>query len=407
MKRNVLHLIAVLFVVHGALIFYGCGRESAKSLTIAMSLGEEEWKVMRQDIFPPFQQKYDVIINAYQVESGQLATKLEALERSGKSEIDLFAQDNMNLAMLINKDLVLDLSAYRSLLSSQIMPNLIKACEFKEKLMFLPFRPNVQIVYYNADAFEANGLTPPQAWKELLSIGRYFKNKEGTGKILIKGFGGNATATQVYEFILQAGGDPYFFNDEGCVKAFEFLQRLKPYLSEDSKRAKWDTTNMILANRGAYIAQNWPFGVSVLIKKYKLDFIKTYSGWKGPAGERHVIGGDVFGLPKNSKNKKLALKFISYMQSKEAQEIMVSKLGWPSIREDAYARVEEWQRPHFESVKQALRNGVFRKQVEWWPAYEKYINTAFREIVFNKAPVKETLDKYKAKLEKEKRYIGD
>ncbi len=30
--------------------------------------------------------------------------------------------------------------------------------------------------------------------------------------------------------------------------------------------------------------------------------MKTYSGWAGFAGERHIIGGDVFGIPVNSPN---------------------------------------------------------------------------------------------------------
>ncbi len=393
------------FILAGFLILsaVGCGKAPPTTLTVAMSLGEEEWKVMRVEIFPVFEEANDIKIKPYQVESGQLATKLQALEAAaGKAGINVFAQDNMNLALLINKDLVLDLSEYESTLSEEIMPNLVEACKFDGKLMFMPFRPNVQITYYNADAFEKYGLEPPKDWSELLEIAKTFKEKTGKGQVLLKGYGGNATATQVYEFILQAGGRPYSFNDAGCVKAFRFLGELAPYLSQESKRAKWDTTNTILARKEAYIAQNWPFGITVLVKRYGLKYIKTYSGWRGPAGERHVIGGDVFGIPKNSVNKDLALKFISYMQSQPVQETLTAKLGWPAIRHDAYTEVEGWQKPYFEAVKEALEAGVFREQVRWWPAYERYINEAFREIVFEKAPVKKTLNKYKPKLEKAK-----
>jgi trehalose transport system substrate-binding protein len=308
----------------------------------------------------------------------------------------------MNLAVLVSKDLVSDLTNYENNISKEVLPNLVEACKFGSRLMFMPFRPNVQIAYYNKEAFDKYNLNPPENWDELAQVAKTFKVEEARGRILLKGFGGNSTATQVYEFILQAGGRPYSFNDEGCVKAFEFLQKLSPYLSIESKRAKWDTTNDILARQEAYLAQNWPFGVVILVRRYGLEFIKTYSGWQGPAGEFHVIGGDVFGIPKNCKNKELALKFIFFMQTREVQEILVSRLGWPSIRTDAYAEVQDWQKPHFESVKQALKHGVFRENISWWPVYEKYISEAFREIVMEGAPVEETLNKYKEKLEKEK-----
>lgn len=381
----------------------GCTRpEKSRTLTITMSLGEQEWKVLRTDIFPPFEKEHKVKIKAHQIESGQLATKLEALQSAGKQEIDLFAQDNMNLALLINKDLVSDLSEYERQIPRQVLSNLIKSCNFNNRIMFMPFRPNVQIVYYNEGIFRKYNLQVPKTWDELLATAKKFKDLEKQGRVLLKAFGGNPTATQVYEFVLQAGGNPYSFNDEGCVRTFKFLQELWPYVSEDSRRAKWDTTNEILAQQQAYIGQNWPFGIVTLIQEYKLSFIQTYSGWRGPAGEFHVIGGDVFGIPKINRNKELALEFIRYMQSKEVQEILLSKLGWPSIREDAYGQVEAWQKPHFEAVQEALRHGIFRENVTWWPAYAKYISEAFRDIVIEKAPVEETLEKYKEKLEKEK-----
>jgi trehalose transport system substrate-binding protein len=308
----------------------------------------------------------------------------------------------MNLAALVNKDLVSDLSAYEREIPKAVLPNLVASCKFKKKLMFMPFRPNVQIVYYNKRAFTKHNLNLPRTWDELIEIASRFKQEENSGRVLLKAFGGNPTATQIYEFILQAGGDPYTFNDSGCIAAFAFLQDLWPYVSEESKRAKWDTTNDILARQQAYLAQNWPFGLTILIEQYGLPFIGTYSGWSGPAGEFHVIGGDVVGIPNNSNNKEMALRFIRYVQSKEVQEVLVAKLGWPSIREDAYAKVSDWQRPHYESVQKALEKGVFRENVTWWPAFAKNITEAFREIVIEGGPVEETLQSYKTKLEEEK-----
>jgi hypothetical protein len=42
-----------------------------------------------------------------------------------------------------------------------------------------------------------------------------------------------------------------------------------------------NTTNDALAQEVAYLAQNWPFGVPLLVQEYGKTAIRTYSGWAG------------------------------------------------------------------------------------------------------------------------------
>ena len=375
-------------------------------LSISMSLTEEEWKVMREDIFPKFEEDYNCKIESYEVAAGDLPKKLESMAKAGKMEIDVFAQDNMQLAILVQKGLVEDLSAYESMIPDEVIDALIEAGRFDGKLYFMPYRPNVQITYYNEAKFKEYGLSPPTNWDELLNVAKTFKEKEGVGRVLLKGAGGAPTTCQMYEFIVSAGGDPLEFNDEGCIRTFEYLQKLWPYLSPDSKTAKWDTTNTYIAQESAYLAQNWPFGVPIIVKDYGKTEVKTYHGFSGPVREAHVIGGEVLGIPKGSPHKELALKFIEYMQSKEVQEILASKLAWPSIRTDATGKVEDWMKPYYESILEAMKYGIFRKNVPYWTEFDKLFNDAFEEIVINGKPVKETLDRYHDEMEKVKENYG-
>jgi trehalose transport system substrate-binding protein len=364
-----------------------------------MGLGEAEWKVMREEVFPPFEKEHKVKIEAIRMEAGDLPRILEAQVTAGKVRIDLFAQDNMQLSYLVNMGLIEDLSIYEKNIQKSVIPALVEACKFKNKLYFMPYRPNVQITYYNRDKFKQYDLKPPRDWDELMNVAVVFKQQEKVGKILFKAYGGVPTATQLYEWIVSAGGDPLSINDEGCVKTFTFLQKLWPYLSPDSIRAKFDTSNEYLARDSAYLMQNWPFGVRIISKDYGKEGISTYHGFSGPAREAHVVGGEVLGIPKGSPNKELTLKFISYLQSREVQEKLVGKLGWPSIRSDAHGTVPKWMQPHFESVNQALEHGVFRKNVPYWNDFVKYINEAFAEVVMRGEPVKRTLDYYHNQLE--------
>ena len=93
-------------------------------------------------------------------------------------------------------------------------------------------------------------------------------------------------------------------------------------------------------------------------------------------------------------NKKLALAFWEYLISKEVQEKLVAKMGWPSARTDAYATVEAWQAPYFEAVKEALKYTQPRPNLSYWATLDKSLNAAFREIVMEGRPAKEVLDKY-------------
>ncbi len=380
----------------------GCAPSKPK-LRVVMGLGEAEWKVMREEIFPPFEEANKIKIEEIQMEAGDLPQVLEAQVTANKVKIDLFAQDNMQLAYLANKELIEDLSIYEKDIPETVIPALVEACKFREKLYFMPYRPNVQITYYNRDKFRKYKLEPPRNWDELFEVAKVFKQSEKVGKILLKAYGGAPTATQLYEWIVSAGGNPLSINDEGCVNTFAYLQNLWPYCSPDSIRAKFDTSNEYLARDSAYLMQNWPFGVRIIIEDYKKEGISTYHGFSGPSREAHVVGGEVLGIPKGAPNKELALQFIKYLQSKKVQEKLVSKLGWPSIRSDAYGTVPDWMKPHFESVNEALKYGVFRKNVSYWNDFVKYINEAFTEIVMQGASVKRILDFYHRQLEAAKR----
>ncbi len=378
-----LNLLGVSAVLTAFLFLFGCSSRGPQRpvLRVVMGLTEEEWSVMKTEVFPKFEQRYACRISAYQVEANDWIRKLEAMERAGRVEVDVFAQDNMRLYPLVAKDLVEDVSQYADLIPDEVPKALRGVGIFNGKLYFFPYRPNVQITFYNAEKFAEYGLNPPRDWDELLSVAKVFKEREGIGKVGLKLWGGSPTATQIYEMVISAGGEPFSFTDEGWRRTFRFLKELYPYLSPDSKRAKWDTTNIYLANGSFYLAQNWPFAIGVLVKTYHKDYIKAYAGWRGPVRPAHVVGGEVLGLPKGGEHRELALKFVKFMLSREVQTILLRRLGWPPVRTDVYAEVEDWQRPYFEAVKTALKDGVFRPNVLFWGEFEKLVNSAVTRIL--------------------------
>lgn len=354
---------------------------------------------MRTEIFPRFEDHCGCTLIARDVPPEQLGQLLTAMTRAGRVTIDVFAQDNMRLLELVMAGVVHDLTPYAARIPKTVPQPLTEAGRFHGRLYFFPYRPNVQIAYYHEPRFAQYGLKPPRTWSELLHVARTFKEKEGIGRVLFQAWGGAPTVTQLYEWIVSAGGDPLRLTHPGTIETFRFLQALSPYLSPDSRQAKWDTTNQFLAQESVYLAQNWPFGARLLIRDYGKAGIRTYSGWAGPAREAHVVGGEVLGIVAGSPRQDLALEFIQFLQTKAVQELLTSHLGWPSIRTDAYGTIEEWMRPHFEAVARALAHGVHRKNVPYWHQYEKLAHEAFVRIVMRGEAVEGTLHALQSRLE--------
>jgi trehalose transport system substrate-binding protein len=389
----------ILFVL--LLIFVKSANAQTPTLNISMSLGEFEWKVMREKIFPPFEARENVRIKAVNIEAKDTLTKIEAMHKANKMSIDLIFIDNMNLAPYVQKRIVLTLDKYRDLIDNEVYSALIKPLEFKDKLMFFPGRPNVQITYYNTDVFDGKKYKLPKTWDELADVAKRLKQEYKVGKVAIHCTLDGNTTTQAFEFIKAAGGDITVLNDTGCIKAFTFLQQIYPYLSPESKKANWNTTNKFLSEESVFLARNWPFGINVIVKRNKKTNILAYDTWSGPVQKSTVIGGDVIAITKKSKNKALALKFAAYLMTREVQKTFVSDLGWPPIRNDVMGEIQEWQKPFFDAVTKALECGHYRPSIMGWSAVDKYVNLAFKAIVIEGKDVKENLNRYARALREE------
>ena len=148
-----------------------------------------------------------------------------------------------------------------------------------------------------------------------------------------------------------------------------------------------------------YLARNWPFGVHLIVQEAGKTQIKAYHGWRGPVREAHVLGGEVIGIPKGAPQRELALEFMRYLMSKPVQETLVSALGWPSFRTDAYGTIEPWQALYFAAAQEALAHTLPRPHIPNWTDVDRALTGAFREIVYQGQPVQATLDRYHRQLQ--------
>lgn len=375
------------------------GTYSGRTLRVSVALQETEAGVFEDVIIKGFRDTTQGDVEVVKIEAADVVKTLQAQVQSGNIEIDLLTQDNNSLAPLVANQLVEQLPDAEQVMPATTIPALKEVLQFDGQYYFLPARPNVQITYYNENRFNEWGVQPPKTWDELKTTAATIKEKAGVGKVSIQGVPGGAVGVTVTQFLWQAGADPLKINSPEGAAAFQFMRDLQPNLTPQYPTATFDTTNTYILNESVALAQNWPFGVNVIVEEGGKTEVKTYSGWAGPAGEFHVLGGDVFGIVKGTQNRDMALDFARYFMSKDVQQQLTAQLGWPAIRDDAFGAVEEWQQPYFASISEALTKVKARPNVTYWGEVENILTDAFNDIVTSGREVQPTLDSYQQQID--------
>jgi trehalose transport system substrate-binding protein len=375
------------------------GNYSGKKLRLSVGLADVERQVYDDDVIPGFKNLTGGDVEIVQIESADVITTLQAQVSSGNIQIDILDQDNNSLAPLVSNQLVEELPEATQVIPPETIPALLEVLQFDNKYYFLPARPNVQITYYNETMLNDAGTQPPTTWDELTNTGKALKDKNGVGKVSIQAVPGGPLGVTATQFIWQAGGDPLKINTDQAGQAFTFMQSLKDYLTPQYPTATFDTTNTYLLNDSVGLAQNWPFGIQVIVGDGKKTDVKAYSGWAGPSGNVMVLGGTVFGITKGTPNRDMAIDYAKYFMSKDVQELLTAKLGWPAIRTDAFGTVQDWQKPYFDVVSQALAVAKPRPNVTYWGKVETILSDAFNDIVTNGKDVTSTLADYQSKID--------
>jgi trehalose transport system substrate-binding protein len=377
------------------------GEFDGVSITFSTSLAETEVPAV-EEVVSNFEQATGATVNFTQVESASLPQKLQVEVDSGNHTIHLFAQDNLALKPLVDGDLVEDVSDVEipDGVNEALIPD-----SFDGTPYFLPYRPNVKVVYVNKGRFEEAGATPPATVDEFVTTAQQLKEAGGgQPKVVIQLEGSSGAAgVTVSSWIVSYGGDPLILNDEGSVEAFTTLQQLwqDQLIARESLQSKFDTDVDYLRGETAWMAQNWPFTTATFADQGILDQFDVYAGWAGPEGPAHVIGGEVLGIPRgvDGQEREAAVALAQYLMSQEAQEILVAQNAWPSVRDDALGQVPEEQAQTFDAIQEALQNGWYRPNVAYWPDVDEAINSAVQQIMVDGRPVQETLDQLHGDIE--------
>jgi trehalose transport system substrate-binding protein len=376
------------------------GGLSGTSITFNVSLAEEEQAGV-QDVLAAFTEQTGAEVRLSNVTSEDMPQKLQTEVDSGNHTIHLISMDNNNLPALVEGGLVQDVGDVE--IPGEVNEALIPA-DFDGTTYFLPFRPNVRVAYINAERFQAAGMdAPPETVEEYRGMAETFMQDSGQPRVTVSLAEGSSAPVVISEWILAFGGDPVILNDEGSVEAMTFLQEMwnEGLLAQESLQAEFDTEVDNLRGETAWYAQNWPFTSSIFAEEGVLELFEIDNGWAGPAGEFHVIGGDVLGIPTGVEGdqREAAVQLAEFLMGQEAQTILAETNAWPSIRDDATQNVPEELQPTFTAVQEALASGWYRPSVAYWPDVEEAMNEVVRRILQEGEDPQTVLDELHAQVE--------
>lgn len=376
------------------------------SITFSISLAQEEQAAV-DELIRQFESQTGADVTVTAITSADLPAKLRVEVGAGRPTVHLFAQDNLALAVLVQENLVEDLSDVD--VPSGVVEAMVPE-RFDGKQYFLPFRPNVRVAYVNNERFASANARPPQTVEEFRDVARRLRDAGGGPKVTLSLAQGDPAAVTISEWIVSYGGNPLILNDDGSVRAFEFLQGMwrDGLLARESLLGKFDTEPDYLIGETAWLAQNWPFTTAQLAEQGLLERFEVYDGWRGPSRAAHVIGGDVLGIPRGvtPEQRTAAVELAQFLMSREAQSTLAERNAWPSIREDAYGDVPAAQQETFQAVQNALENGWYRPNVVYWSDVSEQMNAAVRRIIEGGENVRSVLNELHGRIETAARQKG-
>ncbi len=129
---------------------------------------------------------------------------------------------------------------------------------------FMPYLVNIPLVWINYSAMKGAGITTaPANDTQLLADAKALDKKYGVGEINMQGHGGSSTSTELYQWMVQFGGNPMLFNDTGDIHAMEYLYNLSAYFSPDYKTSYWATYTGLASNTYTVMDYQWPGSVNL------------------------------------------------------------------------------------------------------------------------------------------------
>jgi ABC-type glycerol-3-phosphate transport system substrate-binding protein len=358
---------------------------------VTMTVGVSQTELLGlREVKDKLEEKLGATIGLQPITPDKLVATLDAMAKT-KSMPDLLSVDNDTLGILVQKGLVQDLSPLlhdAALPRDRLFQSLQEQLRIDGRDYFVPFHPNVKLLYYNEDLLNRAGYgQPPTTWDEWEQLARDLAS-QGLGHVAIQAHPGKAAAVTAFEWVTAMGGDPRTLADAGAREAFKRLWNVAPVLYPASDTIQFDSANHVLITDRVAVVDNWPYSIKEVMGTYGKKNIKVTAGVRvtPEVPSVHVLGGDVLAIPAgiSQERKERAIRLIEQLVAKETQLVLAETLFWAPVREDVYAALyarKGMKEEYFRVIREALQSVVMRPMTPHWGHIEQVLSKALQKVL--------------------------
>ncbi len=370
MKKTLGLLIAVLVA---AMIVAGFAPAPQETLTVA-ARGGTHVDVMNA-VKADFEKENNCTVNILGLESADLQQKIALDAANSTGEFDVIMSDDPWITELAESGVLADLTKMGYTADPDFTPLSIKVGQYpygEGDIYALPFSGNVMLFFYNKDVFQKLGFDVPTDWQTVLADAKAAKAAGYIGYV-IRGQQGNPIVTDYLPILWSYGGNVVDKDMNVTINSKEAADALDLYKELLANGANYEKNDIVaaVADGKAAMSLGWPsWYISGNTSKAAYAPIPGKVSPDAKANGSGMLGNWLMGVTANSKNKELALKFLEYVTSADAQKKGADVGGVPTRTSvlsdpDLVAKF-----PHYPALLDAMNNSVVRPRTPLWSAME-------------------------------------
>ncbi len=285
--------------------------------------------------------------------------------------------------------------------------SLLKEAMIDGKLQLAPYFTIPTGLLYRKDVFDAEGLSVPKTWDEMIETARKLTKGGSYGVALMTSKGGSAyerfynilRSYNADELRLVKGKFETLVDTAGGVKAFTVMKELAKYAPPSHSQDAYAECVAHMANGKAFMMISGPHTIGAVLAQNP-SLKGKLAGAPLPKGDRIVSTSGLYGFSINSKskNKDAAVQYLKFILEKENALEFMSITGRIPTRKETGGSSEVAKNESFKGFIDAIPYIVQAAPAAFWPKLGDPIATTYQNIILQNAPVEKAVKDLGAQL---------
>jgi trehalose/maltose transport system substrate-binding protein len=368
-----------------SLLLEGCSRPTVHepvTLTLLEEWSDRTFSDARQQELQQFTRETGIRVSLLPSPDSarQRLAMWKELLGTGASGPDVYGIDVIWPGML--KQYFIDLNPYFANEISLQFPEIAASYTVDRKLVAMPYRADVGLLFYRTDLLRQYGYPePPRTWDELemmaarIQAGERAKGKKQFWGFVWQGAADEGLTCNALEWQASDGGGRIIEEDQTISvnnpQAIRAWQRAAHWVGSISPPGvvgyrEWDSLNVWVAGDAAFM-RHWPSAYmdsqaagSPIRNKFDIALLPG-----GKAGRVGTLGGWGFAVSRFSPHPREALEMIRFLTRRDVQVKRVRVLLQPPTLPELYNLPEVLgPNPRFALLRQAFQSGIVSRPAD-------------------------------------------